>query len=348
MARLIEERQGPQVAGRTGGPKLQRLTFERPEWGRAAAGRRVGGVRGQGVLGIVIIEDSVRGEPPLVIKPVGADRPAESALAASILSQFGRKRGIAAPSQRLASGDEVGDILPILYRSTTGWVPDLQPAGGRLTKDQSTFLDMVQEQPPFVMGLAEGETLGAMARRQAGEELLADASYVRKLGVMTALDWFLGYADRISPDAVNLGNWMTAVDAKQQASIAVIDNFGLGGAQNLDERGHRSWMGYYAPLFKDLEGSAKQAVASLRYEYLFTRLGHAPQAGDDRILGPSAKMEKAFLEGLKIGRKQVIDKLAPRRFDKKRRGQVRDTFVLGAGTEGRDWALQRVEVLQKG
>jgi hypothetical protein len=58
-------------------------------------------------------------------------------------------------------------------------------------------------------------------------------------------------------------------------------------------------------------------------------------------------MAQAFLEGLKAGRKRILDKLAPHLGRPKRRGVEKTIFIEGLGSEGWEWALKRVEALRQ-
>lgn len=155
--------------------------------------------------------------------------------------------------------------------------------------------------------VAEGKAAGQSARA-----LFGDRKHMKELGVLTALDIFMGNLDRVM--SANLGNWF--VDASNATQL--IDNVNPDsrttlkyGGTDVDDKG-----GYGANDTLQMLTSAKLAeTAREAIDGLIDELRKRGDAGidawaDEKVswLGGTRRksMREAFLSGLKEGRSRII------------------------------------------
>lgn len=162
------------------------------------------------------------------------------------------------------------------------------------------------------MTLASGESAAAVATRNTGgesglREVLDRRGHARKLGKLTAVDLFLGNADRMV--AINLGNWFYDPEGAMTLIDQVDPNGMVAGFKNpTDNNGNLTWHTQTELANANLASTARQCIRSLTSEAKY----FANDQGIDAWLNETedgltrkARLEAEFEQGMKDGKKRI-------------------------------------------
>jgi hypothetical protein len=162
--------------------------------------------------------------------------------------------------------------------------------------------------PVYVMGKVQGKEFGEEARENPvlGATYFNNPQYVYDMGLAHAVDMFLGNGDRFA--LMNTGNWMNTV----QGNIMLIDNFDRFGTQRLGRGLYEQWVEQNLPDLRDPQGAAERAYEAAVQGAATTRQFGAkllPSEMEHSII--KDVFVPNFARGFKVGRKRIVDKLAP-------------------------------------
>ncbi len=186
------------------------------------------------------------------------------------------------------------------------------PANGR-DRARLFHMEQIDFQPKLVaMTKAEGQKVGDVMKPSAGvggaktaRDLFGDPQHMEKLGMITAVDLFLGNGDRVVSS--NFGNWFVDTSGK----ITLIDNVD-------QEAGDYMWEGNVADGLNPIRMLAKGSVAGTAQTCVGNLIDGMRKAGDggvDQWAGAlylkknktrREVMEAAFLNGLNSGKARLV------------------------------------------
>lgn len=290
----LQRQIGNQVVGRllhqAGTPMvIQRLSFYDTDWVRATRARH----SGSGMTGVLFVEDNT--PDALVVKPGDSDPLRETVLAHAMHGKLGKGK-VKVPAIRPADSTDRAGIQWVINNR-------LMPETSR----EEVLRQFAQSKTVFIMKKASGKNFRELAEESSpvAHGLLASPDYVKRLGMVTAIDLFLGNYDRLY--SANLGNWMTAISNVDEM-ITLIDNFDRYGTQRLTEDNQSMWKDNIAT---KLQTSNLKATANEILELLLRVFSHSKidiQLTDKQ----QEAFKENFAEGLKLGRARILSKLAPR------------------------------------
>jgi hypothetical protein len=277
---------------------VQRLSFFNTDWTRATRARR----SGSGQTGVLFVEDDT---PNALVVKRGSEPVRETELAHTMHEKLGRGK-VKVPAIRAATTADRDGVRWVIWSV-------LVPTLAQEERDPDSFRAEVAKQfeeasTVFIMGKATGQEFGQLTKESpaVAHGLLTSPEYVKRLGMATAIDLFLGNRDRLL--SANLGNWMTSISNIEEM-ITLIDNYDRYGPQKLTEENQREWeqMVFKEYLLLDkLETTANEVLDSLirvlRYDSPTIQLTDEQREA----------FRVNFVLGMREGRARILSKLAPR------------------------------------
>jgi|DewCreStandDraft_1066081.scaffolds.fasta_scaffold00051_42 hypothetical protein len=297
LQRQVGNRVVAGLMGQPGAPMIvQRLAFFNTDWTRATQARR----SGSGATGVLFVED---GTPnPLVVKS-GEDPVRETVLAHVMHEKLGRGE-VKVPPIRPERPGERQQIMQVIREK-------LRPTFDQYREDRNfkrKVIEQFQEAPTlFIMGMATGQEFKQIVEQHPDDAgaLLRNPTYVKRLGMVTAIDLFIGNTDRLY--SANLGNWMTAI-VNGEAIISLIDNFDPAGAQHLNPARQDLWKDSFLPkiITQNLRDTAVEILNDLLFN--INKINQGFQLND----AERDAFITNFVSGMQEGRSRILSKLAPR------------------------------------
>jgi Domain of unknown function (DUF4157) len=323
----------------TEAPHLQRFSIDdKPpiQWLNATEAV----LSGAGATGVVFVYDKPQTDPtsnPLVVK--ATDDPIGETFLAGKLHQ--KVSGAATVKTRVATPPEKG-MIPEVVERYVNWQAEAQKRKmNPLFLKAQKVKDFKDAQTIYVMGRAKGDDFADITQNTPDtmQSLLQNPNYLKKIGMIHAVDLFLGNTDRF--ELANFGNWMT----DSQINITLLDNFDANSLaatfskfrdKEFDVAAKDPFLDKTPSPVDRLAPAEIQTTAEQVVEQFKTRLTKNFKSGDWLDQKKQEFMVTHIKIGLQVGRKKLLSQLAPT-FGKRSRSLKQEVIGREGGLGQQGW-----------
>ncbi len=289
-----------------------------------------------GATGVFFVED----DSPTPVGVKASTDPVDVTNFSSLL--HGRLGAGKAPTTRAATAEEREGFTALLEDGDKvdqeAWEKYAATLGPNVTVDEARehrITNFKRNPIMYVMGTAQGKDFRAIAEgkdpHNSVQNLLLNREYLYKLGLVTAIDCFMGNEDRLLSG--NLGNWMTGSNFDRD--ITVIDNVDTMTRMSFGHQYRQRNIELNDPV-RRLAPSRINELAQTCVRVMLAALAHDVPDKDWSDLSDTPMFKNRMVEeiqrGLKDGRKRLIKKLTPAIFRKRSRS-IKAGVVGGEGQD---------------